>query len=46
MKVVYMAPLGSDQSERRKDNRNIVFWGSRDLLAYDTSSLCSRDLMG
>ena len=32
-KVVNMAHMGSNQSEREKDNRGIVFGGSRDSLA-------------
>ena len=40
--VVYMATLGSNQSESRKDNGAIVF-GSCVSLAWDTSSIFSRD---
>ena len=42
MIVVRMATIGSNQSERRKDNGAIVF-RSRASLAWDTSSISSRD---
>ena len=38
-----MATLGSNQSERRKDN-GLLYFGSRVSLALDPSSICSRNL--
>ena len=35
--VVYMAHMGSSQSEREKVNRGIGEWGHVTSLAYDTS---------
>ena len=41
--VVHRAYNGSNQLEREKDNRGIVFLGSRDSLAFERHHLCSRD---